>query len=171
MAVALTGFMACGKTTFGKAAAALLGWRFIDLDKEIEAACGPVTEIFEQGGEPLFRELETRTLESVMEESKDEDCIIALGGGTVLSDVNTHILRKNGTFLIWLDTSFDIILSELSNAERPLVQKKSTEDIRALFDIRRKRYEECSDAIVRIDSTDYKSAVEHIAAVARDSNK
>ena len=37
MIVALTGFMASGKTTFGRAAAERLGWRFVDLDDEIAA--------------------------------------------------------------------------------------------------------------------------------------
>lgn len=166
MTVALTGFMACGKSTFGRAAAELLGWDFIDLDREIEKAQGTVADIFSRGGELLFRELESRTLESVLAGYSGTDRIIALGGGTVLSDANMTILRSNGVFIIWLDTSFEIILSELSNAERPLVKEKSTEEIRALYDLRRGRYESCADATVRIDSTDYESAIKRIAELA-----
>ncbi len=171
MTVALTGFMACGKSTFGRAAAELLGWNFIDLDREIENAHGKVAEIFSRGGEPLFRELESRTLESVLAGCSGSDCIIALGGGTVLSDTNMSILRSEGVFIIWLDTAFGIILSELSNSERPLVKKKSTDEIRALYDLRKSRYESCADASVRIEDTDFKSAIENIAATAKGANR
>lgn len=167
MTVALTGFMACGKSTFGRAAAELLGWVFIDLDREIEKVHGTVADIFSRGGEPLFRELESSTLESVLAGSSGTDCIIALGGGTVLSDTNMEILRSTGVFIIWLDTAFGIILSELSNSERPLVKEKRTDEIRALYDIRRKRYRECADATVRIEDTDFKYAIENIATTAK----
>ncbi len=166
MIVALTGFMACGKSTFGRAASELLGWRFVDLDKEIEKSHGSVPDIFSRGGESLFRNLESDTLEAVLTGCAAKNCIIALGGGTVLSDTNMKILRRNGVFTIWLDTSFGIILSELSNAERPMVKKKSTEEIRALYDLRRSRYESCADAVVRIDSPDYESAIKRIAELA-----
>ena len=46
MTVALAGFMASGKTTFGRAAAAQLGWAFIDLDERIAATYGTPAEIF-----------------------------------------------------------------------------------------------------------------------------
>ena len=49
----LVGFMGCGKSTIGRALADEIGWRFLDLDEEIEKAekC-PISEIFEQRGEP-----------------------------------------------------------------------------------------------------------------------
>ncbi len=160
--VALAGFMACGKSTFGRAAAGILGWDFIDLDKRIEESHGPIPDIFSQGGETLFREIESGTLESVLKETECRDCIVALGGGTVLSERNLGILRDNGVSIIWLDTSFDIILSEMDNSRRPLVQEKSPEEIRALYDARRQRYASCADATVRILSTDYTKAIDDI---------
>lgn len=165
--VALTGFMACGKSTFGRAASEILGWQFVDLDGRIEESYGPIPAIFSRGGEPLFREIESGILESVLKESESRNCIVALGGGTVLSDRNMEILRGKGTFIIWLDTSFDIILSELGNANRPLVQEKSEEEIRALYDARRKRYASCADAVVKIESTNYAKAIKDIVATVR----
>ena len=46
MIVALTGFMASGKTTFGRAAAERLGWDFVDLDALIATRYGTPAEIF-----------------------------------------------------------------------------------------------------------------------------
>ena len=58
--VALTGFMAVGKSTIGRELACLLHWRIIDLDCEIERGAGlRVQEIFAQHGEPHFRRLES----------------------------------------------------------------------------------------------------------------
>lgn len=165
--VALAGFMACGKSTFGRAAAAILGWQFVDLDKRIEESHGPIPDIFTRGGEALFREIESGVLESVLNESENRNCLVALGGGTVLSERNMEILRGSGTFIIWLDTSFDIILSELNNADRPLVQEKSEEEIRALYDARRGRYATCADAAVKIESTDYAKAINGIVETVR----
>lgn len=165
--VALAGFMACGKSTFGRAAAEILGWQFADLDRKIEESYGPILDIFSRGGESLFREIESGVLKSVLKASEGRSCLVALGGGTVLSDRNMEILRDNGAFIIWLDTSFDIILSELGNADRPLVREKSEEEIRALYDARRRRYASCADAVVRIESTDYAKAINDIVATVR----
>src|SRR5262249_10128391 len=54
--VVLVGFMAVGKTTLGRALAAQLGWDFVDLDDEIEAAAGrTIAELFRDEGEAAFR--------------------------------------------------------------------------------------------------------------------
>ncbi len=34
----LTGFMGCGKTTVGRMLAEKIGWRFVDIDEDIETA-------------------------------------------------------------------------------------------------------------------------------------
>jgi len=80
MIAALTGFMASGKSTFGKAAADTLGVRFIDLDREIISRYGTMGEIFAKGGESFFRRIEA---EMLRETSADTgNIILSLGGGT-----------------------------------------------------------------------------------------
>ncbi|MBO7710931.1 MAG: shikimate kinase, partial [Lachnospiraceae bacterium] len=55
----LIGFMGSGKTTVGRALAGMLGVPFADTDEMIAARKGmPVSRIFEQFGEPCFRDLE-----------------------------------------------------------------------------------------------------------------
>ena len=59
----LTGFSGTGKTTIGREAARILGWRFVDLDERIEADAGTTIDaIFAAHGEPHFRALEARAL-------------------------------------------------------------------------------------------------------------
>ena len=59
----LVGFMASGKTTVGRMLAEELGWRFADIDAEIEGREGvPITQIFSERGEDTFRELEAAAI-------------------------------------------------------------------------------------------------------------
>ncbi len=65
--VVLVGFMAAGKTSAGRALARRTGYRFVDLDEEVERRAGrTVPEIFREEGEAGFRRLEaevTRALD------------------------------------------------------------------------------------------------------------
>lgn len=160
MTVALAGFMASGKTTFGRAAAAQLGWAFIDLDERIAATYGTPAEIFATQGEDRFREIETAVLERVFQAAGPT--VLALGGGTILREENLRMVKAHAT-LVWLDTDFDIILSELGNADRPMVRDKSIAQIRALYDARRPLYQAAADLIFPIHSTDYVQVIEDLA--------
>ena len=62
----LTGFMGTGKTSVGRKVARRLGRPFVDMDAEIEARAGkPISRIFEEDGEPVFRVLESEILPGV----------------------------------------------------------------------------------------------------------
>lgn len=99
----LIGFMGAGKTTVGRSLAKKLGWKFIDLDGEIERGenCA-IAEMFRVKGEPYFRRLETRYLREV---SSAEKAVIALGGGTFLDPANRDLAEKTGV-TVWLKVSF-----------------------------------------------------------------
>ena len=59
----LVGFMGSGKSTVGRKLAERIGWPFHDLDSIIEGAQGrTIAAIFEQDGEPAFREVERGAL-------------------------------------------------------------------------------------------------------------
>ena len=161
MIVALTGFMASGKTTFGRAAAERLGWDFVDLDEVITGRYGTPAEIFAAQGEAAFRDLETETLGEVLQ--SERDTVLSLGGGTILRAENLHLLKEHAT-LIWLDTDFAIILSEIGNADRPVVRGRSIAQIRALYDERRPHYAAAADIIFPIHSTDYEQVITDLSA-------
>ena len=101
--VYLIGFMGAGKTTIGRQLAAKLGWKFIDLDREIEQRENrQVAEIFRESGEPHFRSLEERYLK---EFSASNRAVIALGGGAYVNPKNRAVADDTG-LTVWLKVSF-----------------------------------------------------------------
>jgi len=153
--------MASGKTTFGRAAAERLGWDFVDLDEVITARYGTPAEIFAAHGEARFREIEMQLLEETLQ--AERDTVLSLGGGTILRDENLALLKQHAR-LIWLDTDFAIIISEIGNADRPVVRGRSIAQIRALYDERRPRYAAAADIIFPINTTDYEQVIADLTA-------
>lgn len=125
MRVFLTGFMGSGKTTVGRLLSHRLDLPFIDLDTEIELRAGmPVREIFERGGEALFRRLEHEALAAAVARP---EAVIATGGGTVVQEHNLPLLEGSGVS-VWLDPPFSLIaerIGALGKEDRPLFQDES----------------------------------------------
>jgi len=95
--IILTGFSYTGKTKVGQKVAWKLGWKFIDIDEEIVRSYGkPIAEIFAQDGEEQFRELESKVLERVCQES---NTVIATGGGAVMSAANRGMMMESGVVI------------------------------------------------------------------------
>ena len=110
----LTGFSGAGKTTVGRIAADLLGWRYVDMDDEIEAAAGrAIPEIFELEGEPAFRQYETDVLARL---SKGSRQVVSTGGGVPVAETN-RTLMAGGGIVVCLEASPETIFERLS-AER-----------------------------------------------------
>src|SRR5262245_14525614 len=98
----LVGFMGAGTSRVGRELASRLGWRFIDLDAEIEHAENMlVREIFLRFGEPQFRSLETAHLNRVAVEN---NVVIALGGGAYIDQQNRITADLSG-LTVWLKVS------------------------------------------------------------------
>ena len=73
----LIGFSGTGKTSVGKLVAEALDWEYIDLDKKIELEQKKlITQIFEDDGEPYFRQLEAEALQS----TDIRRCVDSCGG-------------------------------------------------------------------------------------------
>lgn len=116
----LIGFMGSGKSTLGKELASKLNYTFIESDAWIEAEENrTIAEIFEQSGEPYFRQLEKNFLSYT---PILEDCIIATGGGMPCYENNMEVMKKLGT-TIWLDVELDILVERLEKEKvmRPLL--------------------------------------------------
>ena len=100
--VVLIGLMGSGKTTVGRALAKQLGWRFVDLDDEVEAAAGrSIERIFAELGEPAFREMEARAGEAAL---AAERTVLAPGGGWSLAPGRLDGLPAE-TLSVWLKVS------------------------------------------------------------------
>ena len=98
--VALIGLRGAGKTTLGRLAAEQLGWRFVELSKEIEAEHGfSMTEIMSLYGQDGYRRLEQSTLRKVID--TPGPLILATGGG-IVSEAVTFDLLLGSFFTIWI---------------------------------------------------------------------
>ncbi len=117
--IVLTGFMGTGKTAVGQIVAERLGRWFVDMDAAIEQRAGkPVSAIFAQDGERLFRRMEA---ELCRELASEHNLVIATGGGTLIAEANRATLRDSGV-LICLDASTDVIMQRLQGLHnRPLL--------------------------------------------------
>lgn len=130
MKIFLIGYMASGKTTFGKALANKLDIPFIDLDDYIEEKEGrTITEIFSQEGDKGFRKLEKEWLRKAVEE--EENLILACGGGTPCHSDNMDFLNKKG-ITVFIEASTPVLISRLQeeNSSRPILAGKSDDEIR-----------------------------------------
>ena len=145
--VYLVGFMGSGKSSVGMPLAREIGYRFIDLDQQIEMIRGlPVSEIFEQDGEPEFRRLEALTLK---ESGAHPHVVIATGGGTLTRRENLEFIQRTGVS-VWLDAPLPVMLMRcLDGDRRPLLS--TPERMAALLSERLAGYR---SADLRFDSSD-----------------
>jgi shikimate kinase len=116
----LVGMMGAGKTTVGRLLAQALGWRFVDADRELEARSGvAVSTIFELEGEEGFRRREAALIDELTRQPR---CVLATGGGAVLSEDNRRALRERG-FVVYLKVGVDEVLRRTRrDTSRPLLQ-------------------------------------------------
>ena len=114
----LVGFMGSGKTAVGRRMAERLGVPFVDLDSEIERTSGlTVRALFDELGEPAFRERESVFLEGT---EALPNAVISTGGGSFVFDRNRRTIARLGTS-VHLDVSFDVIRARLAGkTDRPL---------------------------------------------------
>lgn len=131
--IILTGGTASGKTTVGFQLSRLMGFGFLDLDACIEAKAGkPIADIFKDGGEPLFRDIEGDTIEAL---ASLKNHVVVIGAGAVESVTSRAKLKQLG-ILIWLATPVDNIVARLimkpdELRARPLLAEAVTIEDRA----------------------------------------
>ena len=120
--IILIGMPGCGKTTVGKALADKTGKTFVDLDAQIvEQAGKPIPQIFSEGGEAAFRNIES---EIARQWGTRTGCIISTGGGIVTRPENYAPLYQNGVIIHLLRD-----LTLLPTEGRPLSQANALEDL------------------------------------------
>lgn len=153
MNVVLTGFMGSGKSAVGRCLAQRLGWSFFDTDEMIERDTHrTIAEIFNQKGEALFRDLESKAVALV---SMLDQTVIATGGGVPLKDENMRLLEKNGA-IFCLTAKPESLLQRLGSkiVTRPLL--KGRDPLLAMEDLlkaREKSYRRCTHRLATDDLT------------------
>ena len=160
----LVGFMGSGKTTIGRLLSERLGWRFIDLDAEIEAQERvTIARIFDERGEAEFRRIEHEALRRhVCEIECGSPAVVALGGGAFVQRPNVDLCENNG-ISIWLDVPLETARTRVAaNAARPLA--RDPQRFADLFAARREAYLQ-ADYRIPIESDDPARAVDAILAL------
>ncbi|MFW6129268.1 MAG: shikimate kinase, partial [Candidatus Aminicenantaceae bacterium] len=124
--LALIGFMGSGKTTVGKLLSEKIGYKFLDIDKEIEQyASTKISDIFKRKGEQEFRKLEKQMIAQHIPSSSKT--IFSLGGGAPMDKTNFHTIKQNCT-PIWLWISYSQAVKRLDIGSRPLLDQKNPEE-------------------------------------------
>jgi shikimate kinase len=141
--------MGTGKSVVAKQLACKLKMKFIDMDRIIEESRGmSIADIFARYGEKYFREQENKL---VKELSREENTVIATGGGTLLSSDNTRILDRRGQIICLYADSRTIYNRVKRKNNRPLLKRENLlSEINRLFEERKKIY---NNFTIKIDTT------------------
>jgi shikimate kinase len=136
--VVLIGPPGSGKSTLGRLLADRLGVAFRDTDEDVEAVAGkPVSDIFVEDGEEVFRELEARAVRQALAE---HDGVLSLGGGSVLSEETQELLGGHPVVYLQVGLSDAVQRVGLATA-RPLLVLNPRSRLKKLIDERRPIYE------------------------------
>lgn len=125
--------MGAGKSYWGKQLSEHWQLPYYDLDEVIMSEEEmPVSDIFATKGEDYFRERESMLLKQL---SKQDNFLIACGGGTPCFQDNMDFMNENGT-TIWLNPSIPVMVERLQRKKlkRPLIQDLPDEDLVAFVE-------------------------------------
>ena len=153
----LVGLMGCGKTTIGQLLAEKLHYEFVDTDDLIvQNYQQDINTIFHEKGEKFFRNLETTTLQNVINNIKNngKKYVISTGGGIVLKDENRQLLKQFG-YNIYLKTDTNILVQRLmTDTQRPLLKNKENlaENLQNLYNQRNKFYLEVANLVIQTNN-------------------
>lgn len=123
MKVVLVGYMASGKSSIGQLLSKEIGAGFLDLDAYIEAQLGKsIPQIFLDKGEIFFRKIEHEMLVQVL--VKDENLVIATGGGTPCYGKNMQTILEKSDFSVYLQLSIPVLAERIGREknQRPMVK-------------------------------------------------
>ncbi len=120
--------MGSGKTYWGEKIAAMLQWKFIDLDRFVEEREKmSISKIFEKQGENHFRKLEAKYLQ---EAASLENIVVAAGGGTPCFHGNMDFMNRVGeTYFLKVrpETAAERLKEQIN--DRPLLKGKNQSEL------------------------------------------
>ena len=124
--ICLIGLMGAGKSVIGKLLAQELRLRHYDSDKLIEKKLNKsINQIFSDHGESYFRNIEEDIVLSLLDK---KNCVISLGGGSILSNLTRKALFIN-SFSVYLKVDIEILYERLKKSKkRPLINNKNIKE-------------------------------------------
>jgi shikimate kinase len=158
--LALIGFMGTGKSLVGHLVASQLHFSFLDTDSAIEArAEKTISEIFEQEGEPVFREWERLMVGELALRSRT---VIATGGGLATNDANLASLKTHA-LVVCLWASPETIWERVrGQTHRPFLRDPDPlAKIRQLLKIREPFYRQ-ADVLVNTEMRSLKEVAQQV---------
>jgi len=166
--IVLTGFMGSGKTTSGRLLADRLGWRFLDLDEEIERREGrSVPQIFAESGETHFRRLESAALATLLGRRR---LVLALGGGATEELGNRLLLEQTPhTAVVYLSAPFEVLVNRC-RTQKDAVERPVLADLELAakrFEVRRRVYARIASHAVETSSLSEHETVDAVLEVLR----
>jgi shikimate kinase/3-dehydroquinate synthase len=167
--IVLIGMMGAGKTSVGRALAALLDVPFFDADTEIEAAAGcSVAQIFADYGEAEFRRMERLVIARLLDSGA---CILSLGGGAFM-DETTRQHIKRAAVSVWIKVDREILLQRVMRHDtRPLLRGGNPEEkLTKILAERAPVYAE-ADLIVVCDDRPVTHNARHIEEAIRERER
>lgn len=163
LTLVLVGPMAAGKTSVGRRVARRLRVPFIDTDKRIAAAHGPIPAIFADRGEPYFRDLEREAVAQALSEGG----VISLGGGAVTDAGTRALLRQHP--VVFLTVTEDAVADRLRGGSRPLLEADDpVERWKRIFAERKDWYEEVAVTTFDTSRRPMQKIADEIAAWRRE---
>ena len=151
--IVLVGMMGTGKSTVGRLVARSLGRAFYDSDAMIEARRHKtVAQLWEEGGEPAYRALETDVLGEALDARPAG--VVAAAGGVVLAQVNRAVLRRvseRGGVVVWLRAAPEVLAGRVHPGDhRPLLREDPEGTLRRLAADRAAWYAEVADRVIDV---------------------
>jgi shikimate kinase len=148
-----------------------LGKEFVDADEYLEQKEGKtVKDIFAEGGEKLFREIETQI---IAELCLSDNRVVATGGGAILREENVRALKKSG-IIILLEADTDTIYKRIhrnttTEQRRPsLTNRNAYEEIEYLLEYRGPLYDRTADFVINTTSMSATDAANKIVTFLRN---
>lgn len=139
MTLVLVGPMGAGKTSVGRRVARELRVPFIDTDRRIVEAHGPIAEIFRDQGEAQFRAWEHETVAAAVAEGG----VVSLGGGAVTHAATLALLETQP--VAFLAVSREAVADRITGHARPLLNTVDEDPLDSwtrIFEERRDLYEQ-----------------------------
>jgi shikimate kinase / 3-dehydroquinate synthase len=142
-ALVFIGFMAAGKSTAAREAAAVLGVPADDTDALLEAQAGePIEAIFDRDGEAAFRAAESELATKLLQSA--DGGVIALGGGALQSEAVRAELERHTVVLV--DIDLDTAWARAHDHGRPLARDRA--EFEARYHARAPVYDAVASAVV-----------------------
>lgn len=160
----LIGYRGSGKTTVAKLLAERLGWQWLDADAVLEERAGKsIRRIFEEDGEPAFRDLESEILEELCKLDKH---VIATGGGVVLRPENRERMRAAGN-VVWVKADATTLWERMrrdptTKERRPNLTVGGLEEVVVLLKEREPHYQQSANLIVDCDKQSIEQLLDHL---------